>query len=93
MPHSARLKLSSRSPRGGRGLKYGKSVFVVVLASSLPSRGAWIEMVKDELPEVGGYGRSPRGGRGLKCTWFTPKNHCRRRSPRGGRGLKYGVAS
>ncbi len=39
-----------RSPHGGRGLKLGEAGIVKVTGHlSLPSRGAWIETLADEL--------------------------------------------
>ena len=59
-------------------------------SSSLPTRGAWIEIASTKSSARNSTSRSPRGERGLKydgrilqpCRW--------RRSPRGERGLKYG---
>ena len=60
------LPPACRSPRGERGLKFFRATDVRAQKSSLPSRGAWIEieMVKGARLYFGG--RSPRGERGLK---------------------------
>ena len=55
-----------RSPCGERGLKYGLALAPRILLSSLPVRGAWIEIpAAMQLAQAGGS-RSPCGERGLK---------------------------
>ena len=77
-----------RSPRGERGLKYYSNGLLFRKQRSLPSRGAWIEMVM--LPTLMPFanGRSPRGERGLKYPVIESRGKEVSRSPRGERGLK-----
>ena len=42
---TAEKKAESRSPRGERGLKFDEGNTVAEVAASLPTRGAWIEMI------------------------------------------------
>ena len=81
--------LGSRSPRGERGLKSRLESLQVSNKLSLPSRGAWIEIVSDLYDKYHLIRRSPRGERGLKCLGIVnePLNDSGR-SPRGERGLK-----
>ena len=61
---------TSRSPHGERGLKYLQAVPVRFAdKTSLPSRGAWIEIHEIYLPGYQPHRRSPHGERGLKCRW------------------------
>ena len=47
-------KIVGRSPRGERGLKYGHYNTDIIYDSSLPSRGAWIEITPvSPMGEVG----------------------------------------
>ncbi len=55
-----------RSPRGERGLKYPRLPSVTSWVSSLPPRGAWIEIQQTGSDPVVDIRRSPRGERGLK---------------------------
>ena len=56
-----------RSPRGERGLKFWRGINRRLrTGESLPSRGAWIEIVFPPAWLTGGQCRSPRGERGLK---------------------------
>ena len=55
---------------------------------SLPSRGAWIEIVSALGYELGSVSRSPRGERGLKSVFDDLAKFFAGRSPRGERGLK-----
>ena len=64
---SMQLRLSRRSPRGERGLKWLSSFSPSLARSSLPSRGAWIEIPKIAGRPRRSCRRSPRGERGLKC--------------------------
>ena len=57
---------TSRSPRGERGLKYQLRRMAADRRVSLPSRGAWIEMLSGNVIPHEWYSRSPRGERGLK---------------------------
>ena len=59
--------LASRAPRGARGLKCFAAVLLLLLLSSCPSRGTWIEMDCGCLGIVIVCCRAPRGARGLKC--------------------------
>ena len=83
-----RQSVSRRSPHGERGLKYnGDGQGQVGIHKSLPSRGAWIEILPYRLVDMGEAGRSPHGERGLKF----PDYECYRalregRSPPGERG-------
>ena len=56
--------------------------------TSLPVRGAWIEIVLDEKISGERSGRSPCGERGLKSACFRVIPSADRRSPCGERGLK-----
>ena len=55
-----------RSPHGERGLKYHYPNLALMKLSSLPSRGAWIEIVQPASTSGLFFGRSPHGERGLK---------------------------
>ena len=65
-----------RSPHGERGLKSKCPRKNLNTFESLPTRGAWIEMVYDGRA-VGRWdvGRSPHGERGLK--YFADLRYCR----------------
>ena len=78
-----------RSPRGERGLKCQVLPGRCRLPRSLPSRGAWVEIMPARACKSFTASRSPRGERGLKyLIWRRqPPVHVRR-SPRGERGLK-----
>ena len=56
----------SRSPHGERGLKFQASRKLPLAPSSLPPRGAWIEMIADCGLLNNTARRSPHGERGLK---------------------------
>ena len=87
-----RLKRIGRSPCGERGLKCLITRFANTSASSLPVRGAWIEITRMIAPPFSVWRRSPCGERGLKlaeCPWRNAQRI--RRSPCGERGLKYCV--
>ena len=58
------------------------------VCTSLPSRGAWIEIENFCKYNDADHGRSPRGERGLKSDKKGSKNKLSGRSPRGERGLK-----
>ena len=82
--------VSSRPPRGGRGLKSVDGWGEDDSSPSPSSRRAWIEISPGyfycDIP----IGRSPRGGRGLKYgIEAIAQATFQRRPPRGGRGLKY----
>ncbi len=78
-----------RSPHGERGLKYSGGAAEHKERGSLPSRGAWIEMVLVRQRPLDVIGRSPHGERGLK--YHSPRMRWKKscRSPHGERGLKY----
>ena len=59
------------------------------LPTSLPSRGAWIEMHRMPPHRRGMPCRSPHGERGLKSPSYPNTPRPDRRSPHGERGLKY----
>ncbi len=81
--------LRSRSPRGERGLKYGRPLFHDRLGRSLPPRGAWIE-ITSLLRRNNGCMRSlPPRGAWIEISKKKPTNKTKNsRSPRGERGLK-----
>ena len=91
-PAGSEPPTSRRSPHGGRGLKFRKAGDNAAAETSLPPRGAWIEMpVRGFRATARSRGRSPRGERGLKsvnmaCDYLNAHG----RSPRGERGLKLG---
>ena len=59
------------------------------ISTSLPVRGAWIEMPYVYISGSARNGRSPCGERGLKCLHAQHAKHRGgRRSPCGERGLK-----
>ena len=58
--------MTSRSPHGERGLKYIEIHGTNRIFSSLPTRGAWIEIELRHIAFVRFQGRSPHGERGLK---------------------------
>ena len=60
------LVLASRSPCGERGLKFILLRAVEQVFSSLPMRGAWIEIYFNHKMSMIQPGRSPCGERGLK---------------------------
>ena len=57
--------------------------------SSLPVRGAWVEMRILRTLSTSGLSRSPCGERGLKLYTTHRPRHLPRRSPCGERGLKF----
>ena len=61
------FRACGRSPCGERGLKSWSWLSLPVVVSSLPVRGAWIEMPFRRLVRPPRGGRSPCGERGLKC--------------------------
>ena len=82
--------IASRSPRGERGLKSTRRGKAPRRPRSLPSRGAWIEIMGTGSSPRPCPSRSPRGERGLK--YPPPLQGPQRppgRSPRGERGLKF----
>ena len=61
--------VSGRSPHGERGLKLRHRRHLHSFDGSLPTRGAWIEIVvTDNQSRMEGR-RSPHGERGLKSLW------------------------
>jgi len=60
------MKRFGRSPHGERGLKFHVFFFKSPYPSSLPSRGAWIEMMLLPQQNRRERRRSPHGERGLK---------------------------
>ena len=81
--------LCSRSPCGERGLKSFAAALVRRRPSSLPVRGAWIEIATGPRQAGRFAGRSPCGERGLKWAGCGGRFLCRSRSPCGERGLKF----
>ena len=57
---------SCRSPHGERGLKFCTVHGGKRQDKSLPSRGAWIEIIPEMPSSIFLWGRSPHGERGLK---------------------------
>ena len=57
----------SRSLHGERGLKYLRRNIEQIEKTSLPSRGAWIEIFVVRAPDAAKTCRSLDGERGLKC--------------------------
>ena len=55
-----------RSPHGERGLKLLSLALLAPSAASLPTRGAWIEILQRETIKPPSRSRSPHGERGLK---------------------------
>ena len=51
----------SRSPRGERGLKYGRYTRSDIGIWSLPSRGAWIEIITQFFVSIGETSLPSRG--------------------------------
>ena len=66
------MTAASRSPHGERGLKSSKLASVAASNTSLPSRGAWIEILSGSRTMRAHSRRSPHGERGLKCTYTAP---------------------
>ena len=60
------LRRTSRFPQGERGLKYTLYREKSKQIWSLPARGAWIEVLNEQLAMLGATGRFPQGERGLK---------------------------
>ena len=78
-----------RSPCGERGLKLTFVGHILVLAVSLPVRGAWVEMARATGPSSGGLSLPVRGA-WVEIAETQPGGLIlRRRSPCGERGLKY----
>ena len=77
-----------RSPHGERGLKSESIKGTYTVQESLPTRGAWIEILRSWRRAGNSLGRSPHGERGLKFNGDTVLLHQRSRSPHGERGLK-----
>ena len=77
-----------RSLHGERGLKYRYDVIEAEIKMSLPSRGAWIEIVAQALDCLGDCRRSLHGERGLKLYELHKHKSYQRRSLHGERGLK-----
>ena len=86
-------KVLGRSPHGERGLKYRQNGGGDAATPSLPTRGAWIEIILVSLDDEVVECRSPHGERGLKYVMLDTAHHysapSARRSPHGERGLKY----
>ena len=78
-PHGARglkyffgipsLVFSGRAPHGARGLKSTPFKICLILASSRPTRGAWIEIASIRAACMPIACRAPHGARGLKYCW------------------------
>ena len=78
-----------RSPCGERGLKLTFVGHILVLAVSLPVRGAWVEMARATGPSSGGLSLPVRGA-WVEIAETQPGGLIlRRRSPCGERGLKF----
>ena len=78
----------SRSPHGERGLKCMAVQTDTINKQSLPARGAWIEIVMQDIIAPKFLGRSPHGERGLKYMKYVEWGTHGSRSPHGERGLK-----
>ena len=61
-----------RSPHGERGLKLGKLSVEVILRQSLPSRGAWIEIIKKRNTAVQRVWSLPSRGAWIEMPPDTP---------------------
>ena len=61
LPFSATFSMLRRSPCGERGLKWPVTQLCVLAGTSLPVRGAWIEIVHGAQP-VGMCPVAPRAG-------------------------------
>ena len=73
-------------------MKSYKWLYAAYVVSSLPVRGAWIEMLHSSRARQRAVSRSPCGERGLKFRKVCIDLHYHRRSPCGERGLKCGVS-
>ena len=82
------MELSCRSPHGERGLKSSIRKYGAYMTSSLPARGAWIEIWLRTMVGHMSICRSPHGERGLKSSHSHDFSVPSRRSPHGERGLK-----
>ena len=80
-----------RSPCGERGLKSICRISPPGNSTSLPVRGAWVEMCRSGWRSIAIRRRSPCGERGLKSAVAPSSAPNRRRSPCGERGLKLAV--
>ena len=81
-----------RSPQGERGLKWHRRCDGLSSTPSLPSGGAWVEIVSWDTESRSSFGRSPQGERGLKSSSLASTARPPCRSPQGERGLKsYGA--
>ena len=78
-----------RSPCGERGLKLFDLVGYDVNETSLPVRGAWIEIQEPSGGHPEWHSRSPCGERGLKFENAEDAIRETSRSPCGERGLKW----
>ena len=78
-----------RSPHGERGLKSRLAGPFMDAVGSLPSRGAWIEIIHFRREQKSFTRRSPHGERGLKfAVKIQELIRMSSRSPHGERGLK-----
>ena len=83
------MELSCRSPHGERGLKSSIRKYGAYMTSSLPARGAWIEIWLRTMVGHMSICRSPHGERGLKSNGSSNCLPATSRSPHGERGLKF----
>ena len=80
-----------RSPQGERGLKSEQRGHVRHAASSLPARGAWIEITSSlRKPTTPAWSLPARGAWIEIVAGFVLGSRSPGRSPQGERGLKYG---
>ena len=80
-----------RAPRGARGLKCLLFLLMIILSTSRPSRGAWIEISSGSSTDTLDSSRPSRGAwiEMFPLLAFLPR--LLRRAPRGARGLKFRV--
>ena len=71
-----------RAPHGARGLKSGSGGRLTNRSVSRPTRGAWIEICRNQGEHGGCNGRTPHGVRGLKFDHRAGLLFPNRRAPR-----------
>ena len=85
------IKIRSRSPHGERGLKSVTLTLQACAVPSLPTRGAWIEILQRLCYRSLAESRSPHGERGLKYRIYTVLLMFRRSLPTRGAWIEMPV--
>ena len=87
------MKFSARrSPHGERGLKCFSAIIIDELHASLPSRGAWIEIIILAVSRTTAAASLPSRGAWIEIAYcINEAKVADSRSPHGERGLKWSV--